>query len=449
MATDIKLPELGENISEGTIVTLLVSEGDTVAVDQALLEIETGKATVEVPAPEAGTVAKIHVREGDKASVGTVIVTLEGGAAAAPAKEEKKPAKPEAEKPAAKTADADVSEPAPAEEEAPAHPPPAPKKGPKAAPAKPAPAPVMVASPSSSAVPASPSTRAFAREIGVDINEVEGTGPGGRVSVDDVKAYSRQAQAGLARPAGGGVAAPPLPDFAKWGDVEREEINNIREVTAQHMHASWNTIPHVTIHEKIDLTALEALRKASRSKAEAAGVKLTLTAFLIKIAASGLKLFPRFNAALDMVNRQIVYRKYYNIGVAVDTDKGLLVPVLRDVDQMNVIQVAKALGALADKAKARRISPDDLQGGCFTITNIGGIAGGFFTPIVNHPEVAILGVGRAAMEPVMIDGLFQPRLMLPLSLSFDHRLVDGADGARFIKWLNEAIQQPVLISLEG
>ncbi|MCB1068756.1 MAG: 2-oxo acid dehydrogenase subunit E2 [Kiritimatiellae bacterium] len=442
MAIEIKLPELGENISEGDIVNILVSEGDTVTVDQPLLEIETGKATVEVPAPQAGVIGKIHVSEGDKASVGTVIVTLEAGdsspaAAEPPAQEEKKP------------------EPAPAPKAAEEAPAPAPAPTPSAKPAKkaavpsrPAPAPVAVALPSSNLAPASPSTRQFAREVGVDINQIEGTGPGGRVSIEDVKAFSRAAQAGTARPAGG-VAAAPLPDFGKWGDVEVEEINTIREVTAQHMAASWNTIPHVTIHEKIDLTALEALRKASKSKAEAAGVKLTLTAFLIKIAASGLKLFPRFNAALDLVNHQMIYRKYYNIGVAVDTDKGLLVPVLRNVDQMNVIQIAKSLGAIADKAKARRISPDDLQGGCFTITNIGGIAGGFFTPIVNYPEVAILGVGRAAMEPVMIDGLFQPRLMLPLSLSFDHRVIDGADGARFIKWLNEAIQQPVLISLEG
>ncbi|HMP71863.1 MAG TPA: 2-oxo acid dehydrogenase subunit E2 [Kiritimatiellia bacterium] len=439
MAIEFKLPELGENIAEGDVVGVLVKVGDTIATDQPVLEMETGKATIEIPSDVAGTVTEIHVKEGGKAKVGQVILTLDAAEAAKPAKKEKK-AEPAAEK-APEPAPAKKEEAAPAQKEE-AAPAPAP-----AAARKPSPGPAA-ASKSSTSVPASPSTRQFAREIGVDINEVEGTGPGGRVSVEDVKAFSRSSHAGTGS-GGGAIPTPALPDFGRWGEVEHEPLNNIREATAQHMRMSWNTIPHVTIHDKIDLTSIETLRKSSKDRAAANGAKLTLTAFLIKITASALKLFPRFNAAIDTVNHQMIYRKYINIGVAVDTDRGLVVPVIRNADKLNVVEIALELARLAEKAKTRKLAPDDMQGGCFTITNIGALGGTFFTPIVNFPEAAILGVGRASFEPVLVDGFFQPRQMLPLSLSFDHRSIDGADGARFLKWINDALQQPTLLTLEG
>lgn len=440
MATEFKLPSLGENVDSGEVVRILVKVGDTVKADQSVIEMETGKATVEIPTSVGGVVKTIHVKEGTKAKVGQVILTLEGGAAApAPA-------------PAAKAATAPVPAPAPTPAPAAAapvaapQPPPLPTAAPVRAPAPEAPAPVVVAT--GGAVPAAPSTRQFAREIGVDIGQVPGSGPGGRISVDDVKSFSRAQSAGLTRgPAR--AAQPPLPDFARFGEVERQALNNIRLATAEQMSVCWNTIPHVTLHDKADITELEKLRNESKRKAESAGAKLTMTAFLVKIAASALKVHPKFNASLDLSKGEIVMKKFYNIGVAVDTERGLVVPVLRDVDRRNVIQAAVELQRLADRAKSRKLSPDDMTGGCFTITNLGSIGTSFFTPIVNLPEVAILGVGRAVHEPVLVDGFFQPRLMLPLSLSFDHRIIDGADGARFLRWIIEAIQNPVLLSLEG
>ncbi|MCZ7591382.1 MAG: 2-oxo acid dehydrogenase subunit E2 [Kiritimatiellae bacterium] len=427
---EFKLPPLGENVESGDVVKIAVKVGDTVEKDQTLLEVETGKASAEIPSPEAGTIKQIHVKEGSKVKVGQALFTIAaGGAVSAPAPAAE-PAKPA---PAAQT-------PAPAPSPAPA-----PTPSHTAAPPPPT-TPVEIATGSSAS--AAPSTRKFAREIGVDINSVPGSGPGGRVSVDDVKNFSRALSAGMVR-SPGKSAATPLPDFSRWGEVERQTLNNVRTATAEQMAFCWATIPHVTLHDKADITELERLRKESRSKAEAAGTKLTITAFLVKIVASALKVFPKINSSLDLARGEQIIKKYYNVGVAVDTERGLVVPVLRDVDRRNVIQLSIELQRAADRAKARKLSPDDMTGGCFTVTNIGGIGGGFFTPIINHPEVAILGVGRAAYEPVLVDGFFQPRLMLPLSLSFDHRLVDGADGARFLKWVIEAIHNPALLSLEG
>lgn len=439
MATEFKLPSLGENVDTGDVVRVLVKVGDTVKVDQPVLEMETGKATVEIPTSVGGVIKTIHVKEGSKAKVGQVILTLEGGASAPAAASAPKAASPEPA-PAATPAPA-----APAPSAAP-QPPPLPVTPTRPVAAQVTAAPVVTAT--GGAVPASPSTRQFAREIGVDVGQVPGSGPGGRISVDDVKAFSRAQSAGLVRgPAR--ATQPPLPDFARFGEVERQPLNNIRIATAEQMSVCWNTIPHVTLHDKADITELEKLRNESKRKAEAAGTKLTMTAFLVKIAASALKVHPKFNASLDLPKGEIVMKKFYNIGVAVDTERGLVVPVLRDVDRRNVIQAAVELQRLADRAKARKLSPDDMTGGCFTITNLGSIGTSFFTPIVNLPEVAILGVGRAVHEPVLVDGFFQPRLMLPLSLSFDHRIIDGADGARFLRWIIEAIQNPVLLSLEG
>ena len=438
MASEFKLPSLGENVDSGDVVRILVKVGDTVQANQSVIEMETGKATVEIPTSVGGTIKTIHVKEGTKAKVGQVSLTLEGGAAATAAA----PASAPAAKPAATTAPAPVP--------APVTPPPAPAAQPPplpvTRPVAPAPAAPVVATTGSA--PASPSTRQFAREIGVDIGQVPGSGPGGRISVDDVKSFSRSQGAGASRGPARPVQ-PPLPDFSRYGEVERQALNNIRVATAEQMSVCWNTIPHVTLHDKADITELEKLRNVSKRKAEAAGAKLTMTAFLVKIAASALKVHPKFNASLDLAKGEIVLKKFFNIGVAVDTERGLVVPVLRDVERRNVIQTAVELQRLADRAKARKLSPDDMTGGCFTITNLGSIGTSFFTPIVNLPEVAILGVGRAVHEPVLVDGFFQPRLMLPLSLSFDHRIIDGADGARFLRWIIEAIQNPVLLSLEG
>ncbi len=437
MASEFKLPSLGENVDSGEVVRILVKVGDTVQANQSVIEMETGKATVEIPTSVGGVIKTIHVKEGTKAKVGQVILTLEGGAAAPAAAPAAKPAAP---------APAPVAAPAPAPAAPPTAPAAQPPPLPVARPAAPAPvAPVVV---STGSAPASPSTRQFAREIGVDIGQVPGSGPGGRISVDDVKSFSRSQGAGVARGPARPIQ-PPLPDFSRYGEVERQALNNIRLATAEQMSVCWNTIPHVTLHDKADITELEKLRNESKRKAESAGAKLTMTAFLVKVAASALKVHPKFNASLDLAKGEIVMKKFFNIGVAVDTERGLVVPVLRDVERRNVIQTAVELQRLADRAKSRKLSPDDMTGGCFTITNLGSIGTSFFTPIVNLPEVAILGVGRAVHEPVLVDGFFQPRLMLPLSLSFDHRIIDGADGARFLRWIIEAIQNPVLLSLEG
>ena len=442
MSTEFKLPELGENIHEGTVVRILVKAGDIVTRDQSVLEIETGKASVEVPTTIAGRIAEILVREGAKAKVGQSVLVIDESAAPIVAKPAAKPA-PQAVPQAAAPAATPAPAPAPA---AKAEPPPvAPQPAaPRAAPQPAAP----ISQTSTAHVPAAPSVRQFAREIGVNLGEVAGSGPGGRVSQDDVKAHARAVNtSGGGQPAR--AVAPPLPDFARFGATEREQMTNIRVATAEHMAMCWNTIPHVTIHEDADITELEKLRQQYRTKAEAAGAKLTLTAFLVKIAASALKNFPKFNASLDTQAQQIVYKRFCHIGIAVDTDRGLVVPVIRDADRKNVIQIALELNRVAERAKARKMSPDDMQGGTFTITNIGSLGGRYFTPIVNWPEVAILGLGRGSLQPVNIGGFFQPRQILPLSLSFDHRIIDGADGARFVRWVVDAIQQPAMLAVEG
>ena len=301
-----------------------------------------------------------------------------------------------------------------------------------------------------SEVPAAPSVRRLAREIGVDITEVRGTGPGGRITQQDVKDHSRKrAIEGAARGRmAGGVIAVHLPDFTRWGAVERKPMTGIRRKTAEHMQEAW-TIPHVTNHDRADITNLEALRKQFSKQVEVAGGKLTMTAIAVKIVASALKSFPQFAASLDLAKQEIVYKEYVHIGVAADTERGLLVPVIRDADKKNIIQIAVELSQLAERARARKLGMEEMEGSVFTITNLGGIGGTSFTPVINSPEVAILGMSRASWEPVFVDGKFEPRLLLPLSLSYDHRLIDGADAARFLRWLCDAFQQPFLLSLQG
>jgi len=436
--TEFKLPELGENIQKGKVVSVLVSVGDTIELDQPVLEVETDKALIEVPSSVKGKVKTVHLKPGDEAGVGQVILTVEAGDGRAPAEAEKEaPAKAEEKPPPAPKAEPAAAPP----------PPPAAAKAPPAAraPEKPPPKPQAPARAKDAPVPAAPSVRRLAREAGVDIRKIAGTGPGGRISAEDVKRH-----VGELRPAAAAAAlAAPLPDPAKWGPTETVKMDGIRLATARHLSRAWALIPHVTQCDKADVTELEKLRKKYAPKAEAAGGKLTVTAILLKAAASALKAFPKFNASVDAEAGEIVLKKYFHVGVAVDTERGLLVPVVRDVDKKNIIELSAELSRAAARAKERKLTLEEMQGGCFTITNLGGIGGTGFTPIVNWPEVAILGVSRAATEPVWDGEAFKPRLMLPLVLSYDHRLIDGADGARFLRWICEALENPFLLPLEG
>ncbi len=473
MATPFNLPALGENIDDGTVVGILVAVGDRVEVNQPVLEIETDKANLEVPSGFSGVVTEILVENGATAEVGApVLMYEEAGAEAAAGKEAEEPAadaapasgaaaseapdtavtEPSAQETASGEADPGASAapdqkaatgsevPSPSRETPPA--PPAPSSSPPT---------TVPATTGGEPVPAAPSVRRFAREIGLDIGQVPGTGPGGRISVEDVKTHSRDLSAGRGSAAGPRPSAPsaPLPDFTKWGPVETESMSNLRRAAAEHLSAAWTNIPHVTYGDKADVTDMEALRKQFGPAAEAAGGKLTMTAIALKIVAAALKRFPLFNASVDMARHEIIYKKYYHVGVAVDTDRGLVVPVIRDVDRKNMVELSVELSEVAAKARDRKLSPDDMQGSTFTISNLGGFGGTFFAPIVNAPDVAILGLARSRMEQVYVDGAFQPRLMLPLMLSYDHRVIDGADGARFMQWLVQAFEEPFLLSLEG
>jgi pyruvate dehydrogenase E2 component (dihydrolipoamide acetyltransferase) len=496
---DFKLPELGENVHGGDVLRVLVKAGDTVTNDQPVLELETDKATIEVPSSVSGTVGEIKVKPGDKVQVGQTIFTVEAGKdgkdAQAPAKEaaQEKPkpqpagaaeegglsqqanpargstgegagqaeADRESDKPG--TADAPAAQSAPGErvEGRPSARMPedeivdAPKsrrgevvdisRGPRAA------AQGAQAAPETGPAPAAaPSVRRMARELGVDIRQITGSGPANRITVDDVQAFVRDVMASGGGAAAGGVAAPaspPLPDFSKWGEVERKPISNIRRKTAEHLSHAWHVIPAVTQHDRADITALEELRKKYSPLAERAGGKMTVTAIALKVLAGAVKKFPQFAASLDMARGQLVYKKYSNIGVAVDTDRGLLVAVIRDVDSKGVVELSAELAKVSEKARAGKLSLEDMSGGVITISNLGGIGGVGFSPIVNWPEVAILGISRGSHEPVWDGTAFQPRLMLPLSLSYDHRVIDGADAARFLRWVAEAFEQPFVLAL--
>ena len=424
MPVQFALPDLGENIESGDVIRILVDVGDRLAEDQTVIELETDKAVIEVPSSVDGTITEILVQQGDTIAVGQPILAVETAAAAAPVAEEAPPAPVPAVEPAPTPMPQAV---APVVEEAP-----------------PEPTPTLTST--DDPVPAAPSTRRLAREIGVDIAQVQGTGPGGRISIDDVKAHSKKLHAARATAPS---AATSLPDFSQWGAVERQPMTKVREITADRLAQAWATIPQVTQFDKADLTSLEKWRAEYGKKAEAAGGKLTPTAILIKVLGIALKVFPQFNASIDMAQREVVYKRYFHIGIAVDTPHGLLVPVVRDVDQKNIIELAVELSELAQKTRERKIGPADMQGGSMTISNVGTMGGTAFTPIVNPPEVAILGVARSQVEPTYIDGQLQPRTFLPLSLSYDHRLIDGADGARFLRWVCTALEDPFIALLEG
>ncbi len=425
---DVTLPDLGENIESADVVSILVKPGDKVDKDQGIIEIETDKATVEVPSPTSGEVVKVLIKPGTKTKVGDAIIKLKTSAGLAPATKIEVPAMNKVESPKETAVESQLKlvqeDSKVVEVSANGFYQPQIIKG---------------------SAPAAPSVRRIAREIGIDINEVPGTGPSGRISMDDVKAYAKKLneQRGKGVSLGLGIKAEKLPDFSKFGSIETKQMNNIRIKTAEHLSYAWTTIPHVTQLDEADITELEMKRKSFNLKVENAGGKLTITSFLLKISAEVLKTFPQFNSSIDMEKKEIIYKNYYNIGVAVDTEFGLIVPVIKNVDQKNLTQLSVELAQISEKARSKKISLEELQGGCFTITNLGGIGGTSFTPIVNSPEVAILGVSRGSYKPVYKDGKFEPRMIVPLSLSYDHRIIDGADAARFLRWICEALEQPM------
>ena len=482
MPTDFTLPELGENIQAGDVLRVLVKQGDTLAKEQPVLELETDKATIEVPSSVAGQVKDIKVKAGDKVKVGQAILTVDEGEAsnkAEPAAEPQQARESQPREPEPHRQSQPPREPQPPRESQPPRETQATKtvaaksesvpeaggeeqreptkretagdkSGAKVVDisrgARP-PAEQPPATPEMPTAPAAPSVRRMARELGVDINQVAGSGDAGRISVEDVKNHAKRLVAGAAR--SGGVASEALPDFSRWGAVERQPMRAVRRRTAEHLAAAWAAIPHVTQFDVADTTALEELRKKYAKQTEAAGGNLTVTAVAVKVVASALRVFPQFNTSIDLENDEIIVKKYVNIGVAVDTDRGLLVPVIRNADQKNIIQIAVELVQLSEKARSRKIALEEMQGGTFSISNLGGIGGTYFTPIVNAPEVAILGISRASTQPKFDGNQFVPRVMLPLSLSYDHRAIDGADGIRFLRWVVQAIEEPFVLALQG
>ena len=427
---EIQVPDLG-GFKDVAIIDVLVKVGDRVEIDTPLLTLETEKATMDVPSPAAGVIEQLLVQKGGKVSQGSAVAVLAvAGDAAAPA-------------PKAATAAAPAATPAPAPAPAPAAPvtaAPAPVAV-AAAVAVPKPAPVNEAG--FAAAHASPGVRRFARELGVDLAAVRGSGLKGRIVEQDVKAHVKAllGAAGGGGAGSGGVAWPqvPAPDFAQFGAVEVKPLSRIKRISGPRLHASWVNLPHVTQFDEADITDLEAARVKLKDRAAAQGVKLTPLAFVLRAVVRTLQQFPHFNASLDAAGENLIYKKYLHLGFAADTPNGLLVPVIRDADKKDVYELARSLATLSEKARGGKLSGADMQGGCFTVSSLGGIGGTAFTPIINAPELAILGVSRSAMKPVYRDGAFVLRLMLPLSLSYDHRVIDGADGARFSSALAAAL----------
>jgi pyruvate dehydrogenase E2 component (dihydrolipoyllysine-residue acetyltransferase) len=432
-STEIKVPDIG-GFTDVSVIDVMVEVGQKIEVDTPLITIETDKAAMDVPAPAAGVVRTVSVKRGDKVSQGSTILLLEVDAAS-PSTGTAAPAPAPAVTPAPQAAAAPVPAPTPAQAPAP-----------PAAPATAAPrGPVSIDEIGFSKAHASPSVRKFARELGVDLGRVTGTGPKARISADDVKAFVKKL---LTSP---GATVSPLPkvpevDFARFGPVEIKPLSRIQRISGARLQASWINLPHVTQHEDADITELEALRVASKDKAAKEGVRLTPLAYIIRACALTLREFPRFNASLDASGENLVFKKYCHIGFAVDTPDGLVVPVIRDADKSDVYALARMLAQLSEKARAGKLTALEMQGGSFTISSLGSIGGTAFTPIINAPEVAILGVARSSQKPVFIDGAFVPRLMLPLSLSYDHRVIDGAAGARFVVHLAKLLADPKALS---
>lgn len=423
MIKEIKLPEVSDNVETGDVLKVLVSVGDKIVQDQPIIELETDKASFEVPSTENGIVKEINVKQGDIIRIGAVILTVETNGA-----EDKKNTESAApvETNLMKTETVKAIESAEV----------------KAAERQET---LLVRSEDpveylagKISAPASPSVRRLARELGIDISLVKGSDKGGRITEDDVKTHVKSLM-NSGTTAGITFSQKELPDFKKWGQVEFKEINKVRTLTAEAMTYAWTTIPMVTQFDKADITSVEEFRKKSSGKK---GISLTITSILVKICEAALRKYPQFNSSIDLQKKQIIFKKYFNIGIAVDTDRGLLVPVIKNTDKKNLTEISLELSDLAEKARTKKITPDEMDGGNFTISNLGGIGGTNFTPIVYSPQVAILGVSRGNMEAVYSENSFAPRLMLPLSLTYDHRIIDGADAARFLRWICEALENP-------
>jgi pyruvate dehydrogenase E2 component (dihydrolipoamide acetyltransferase) len=424
---EFNLPDLGESIQSADVLKIPIKIGDNLKVDQTVLEIETDKATIEVPSTVQGRILEIFVKEGDKVSPGQIVLKVNSGNTVQA--EEKLIGKVERElskieipkfQERADESKTEIKKISLVDNQPP----------------------ILI-----NAAPAAPSVRRLARELGVDINKIPGSGINGRISLEDVKSFVKKLNEGKIESAASEplLKSEPLPDFSKFGEIERQPMNKIRIKTAEHLSHAWRTIPHVTQFDKADATELEKFRKQISPQYEKNGVKLTATSYLVKIITYALKTFPQFNSSIDMEKKEIVYKKFINIGVAVDTENGLIVPVIKNADKKSLLEISKEISELAEKARKRKILLDELQGGSFSISNLGGIGGTYFTPIVNSPEVAILGVSKSFYEPIYKDGSLVPRLMLPLSLSYDHRVIDGADGIRFLRWIIEAIENPLKI----
>lgn len=450
MVTEVKIPELGENIEAGDLVSIMVSEGDRVEEGMSICEIETAKTAIEIPSPVSGTVKEILVSTGQEVQVGQVVLTVEEGDGEGGEQRTAQKATKEESSQQVELSEEDIQTPTSGQEASEEYEKKEERRKDQTVTPKHVPEPDQRPR---RLVPAAPSVRRLARDLGVDIGEVQGTGPNGRISEDDVKKHAK----GLISDGGGRTTQPStpmpqqpsLPDFTKWGEVEVERMSQVRKATATNLSVAWTTIPHVTNHDRADVTELEQIRQKFKKRVEQSGGKLTITAILVKVIEKALKVFPQFNSSIDMTKQEVIYKKFYNIGVAVDTDRGLLVPVIKDVDQKNITQISQELNETARKARDKKLSLDEMQGATFSISNLGGIGGTAFTPIINPPEVAILGVSRSIWEPVFIDGKFRKRLLMPLSLSYDHRIIDGADAARFLRWVADALENPFLLNLEG
>lgn len=421
---EFRLPEIGENIEEASVTAVFAETGSFIKKDDPIVELETDKAAFELPCPFEGTVDRIAVSVGDKVKVGGLIAVIGGNGKTEPPEKPQKALKPEAEK-------------AVEEKSAAVDPEPVKKTGmPKS---------VSQKRGDSEVSPSSPSAKSLARELGIDLSEVKGSGARGRISSEDVRARAKDLiHSRWNEP-------PEIPDFSRWGETERAPVSRVGRISAARLARSWKNVPHVTHCDSADITELEHLRKNFSAKAEKAGGKLTVTAIMVRVVASALGAFPKFNGSFDASRNEMVLKKYVNIGIAVDTERGLMLPVIKNAEEKNIIEISIELSDLARRARERNIKPEELEGGSFTVSNLGGIGGGSFTPIVNFPEVAILGISRSKMEPVyeQSSGRFRPRMILPLSLSYDHRMIDGAEAARFSRWIAEAVEEPFKLVFEG
>ena len=438
---EIKVPDIGD-FESVDVIEVLVKPGDHISAEDPLITLESDKATMDVPSPKSGVVKEVLISIGDKVAEGSVVAVLNSDSNSNTPPEDSATTIPN-------TASVSESEIKPSEAELPSESLPAPAEKSTPAPQNELPVPsVKTGDPrtptetgqSSSRLPhASPAVRRFARELGVDLSQVKGSGPRERILEEDVQGFVKHA---ISHNTGSQIGLPKLPDidFGKWGSIDLQPLSRIKKIAGKHLHQSWSSIPHVTHHDETDITDLEAFRKSLKIENEGSGIRITLLAFIIKAVVNALKAFPTFNASLSTNGENLILKNYFNIGVAVDTDDGLVVPVIKDVDQKGVLEIAQLLGDLSERARSGKLKSDELQGGCFSISSLGGIGGMSFTPIVNMPEVAILGLTKARIKPVWNGTEFRPRLMLPLDLSYDHRVIDGAEAARFTAHLVQVLE---------